>query len=217
MTRFRKNVVAVFALTAALSSHAQDLDRKVTVAMIQHATYESLILSLAQHAGLRVAIEPNALSNARTDRPPCIGFEANFDNIPVRYALSWTLHFGNVSASLTNATLVVQKAGGAPRLSRQLSCYAETNGTWMVSLTNLPASTVTLRGEKMLAAGWLAILCHRAGITRYVIDPDLVAEAQETDVEFAKTPTLSALDQVLDRIGAVRVLQGGVYYFRKKR
>ncbi|MBT7067008.1 MAG: hypothetical protein HN919_11940 [Verrucomicrobia bacterium] len=163
-----------------------------------------------------VTIAPDALDTARTARPPYVGFNASFDNVPLRYALSWTLHFANVSAAVTNDTLQIHKHDGTPVLPPVLSCYAETNGNWMVSLTNIPPDTVTIENQKWDVYQLLSYLCHKGGIQPYVIDPSLVLQERQIDVAFHETPTLVALDQVLRQIGATRRPQGGVYYFKKK-
>jgi hypothetical protein len=216
MIRYTVALAGLLTLTASLCALGQDWDQKVSVVSLPKWSYENLISFLGTRAGLVVTIEPDALDAARTARPPYVGFNASFDNVPLRYALSWTLHFANVSAAVTNGTLHVRKHDGTPELPPLLSCYAETNGNWMVSLTNTLPDTVTLRREKWDMYQLLSYLCYKGGIRPYVIDPAIVLQERQIDVTFQATPTLVALDQVLGQIGATRRPQGGVYYIRKK-
>ncbi len=103
------------------------------------------------------------------------------------------------------------------RLPPELTAHTETNGAWLATITNTPSRRITLGEDEWDVHQFLLFLSHSSGCHNTVFHPKLIARGAKVTVSFQDTLAIDALDQVLEKIGGVRTLQGGVMFMKPKQ
>ena len=177
----------------------------------------SLFEFLAQRSGLQIKITDNAFGEQDPDHPTYLGVFAVFRDIPIRYPLSWALHFSpDISAELKDGVLVVRPSGDQQDLSPELRAYAEPGGSWTNSLILNAIVTTKQEFEKWDVIQLFEYLCHRAGAQSLVIDPALQAQGKTVSMQLDGRTIHDLMQSLMEQTGTDLRHQGGVLFLTTK-
>lgn len=191
---------------------ADGLNRSGSIGSLPKWSYQNLLTFLGSRAGYSVTIESNALDNAATSPHGEIGFGGSFDDMTVREALSWTLHFAGASASITNSTLSIFSGDRAPSLPTELQLTAESEREFRPT-----SSTVSLKADEWDLYQLLQFLSRKAEFDNVVIDPSITTNSISIRIFFEETTIKEALETSLRRVGGMYCIRGSVIYFAQKQ
>ena len=212
-----KAMLILAMLPLACLGQSTGLSTRVTLHGFHKFERKSLFEFFAQRSGLQLRIEDNAFGVQDPDRPTVLGVFAVFRDIPIRYPLSWALHFSpDVSAELKDEILVVRPSGGQQELSPELQACSEPAGSWTNSFSPDAIITTQQESEEWNVVQLFSYLCHRLGADNFVVDPALAMQEQTVTVALNGRTVRDVMTILLEKANASVCYQGGVLFLTRR-
>ena len=213
MMRILQAILIVAMLPLGCIGQTTRLDTRVSISGFHKFQTRSLFEFLTQRAGIQLKVEGNAFGQQDPEHPTYVGVVAKFTDVPIRFPLSWVLHFSpGISAELKDGVLVLRPSGSQQELSPELRAYEEPAGSWTNSLT--PDAVITTR---QASEAWDMIqlfeyLSYRLGANNLVIDPALHMQGRTASIALNGRTVRDVMNALLHEANASLRYQGGVLF-----
>jgi len=168
---------------------------------------------VASMAQLKATFDQSVPESADAD----LFLQGNYLGLPCRYMLSWLLHFGGLTATIQEDSLVVMN--GSMRSDQPLfQHHAETNGAWVVRLKERLRQRVSVPAGKWDCGQLLQFVGYKSNVFS-IVDPAVFPQgnAPSLHVEFHDEQVSTILDQLCTSLGFEQRFQGGVVFITREQ